>query len=185
MPGDAYPRDFSPDGKYLVFSLGSTPYDLWTLDLESGDPPRPYLDADWNENRAQVSPDGRWLAYSSNETGTDQIYVRSFPEPGSRIDISEPGASASDVFWAPDGNVIYYGQNGILKAADVGLEDGTLAVTGRREVGPYAGVVRDIHPDGDRFLLFSLGDASTATPTRLVVIANWFSELKARLGEGN
>ncbi len=58
-------------------------------------------------------------------------------------------------------------------------------MTGRWEVGPYAGVVRDIHPDGDRFLLFSLGDASAATPTRLVVVANWFSQLKARLGEGN
>jgi Tol biopolymer transport system component len=85
------PYSFSPDGKWLVFSTNSagTQEDLWALPLEDAQSEHPkagkplaLLNTRFNETAPMISPDGKWMAYQSDETTTDQVYVRSFPGPG-------------------------------------------------------------------------------------------------------
>ncbi len=185
MPGDLYPRSWTQSG-LLTFEVDPSEtgnrYDIWILDVNSGEA-RPYLQADWDERTGRVSPDGRWAAYGSRETGQDRVYVRSFPEPGPRIDISTD--RALEPFWSPDGRTIYYRTPGGLVAAEVDPE-GDFEVLRRTIVIPeLSGQLRAIHPDGERFLAFAFGSAentATTTPPRLMVVANWFSELQERLG---
>jgi eukaryotic-like serine/threonine-protein kinase len=97
------PDAWSPDGKYLVFSqiAESTQWDLWLLPMQGDRKPVPYLHTQFDENLAAISPDGRWLAYHSNETGRPEIYVRSFPEPREKHRVSTSGGSAAQ--WSKDG----------------------------------------------------------------------------------
>jgi Tol biopolymer transport system component len=97
------PMAWSPDGKYLVFSQndGETGWDLWLLPLTGDRKPRPYLRTPFDEITASISPDGRWLAYDSDESGTPEIYVRSFPEPGEKHRVSNWGGTYAQ--WSRDG----------------------------------------------------------------------------------
>jgi serine/threonine protein kinase/Tol biopolymer transport system component len=91
------PAAWTPDGKYLVFSqVGETTgWDLWLLPLTGDRTPAPYLRTPFNEITAAISPDGRWLAYDSDETGTPEIYVRSFPVPGEKQRVSTAGGTCA------------------------------------------------------------------------------------------
>jgi Tol biopolymer transport system component len=97
------PATWSPDGKYLVFSQNdeATGWDLWLLPLQGDRTPVPYLRTPFNEITATISPDGRWLAYDSDETGTPEIYVQPFPEPGEKYRVTTSGGTAAQ--WSKDG----------------------------------------------------------------------------------
>ncbi|HEY2018589.1 MAG TPA: protein kinase, partial [Bryobacteraceae bacterium] len=84
-PLDKFPSDWSRDGRYLIYYQIDpvTKYDIWALPLTGDRKPFPVLDSPFNEHRATLSPDVRWLAYSSDETGRDEVYVQSFPTPSS------------------------------------------------------------------------------------------------------
>ena len=102
------PVAWSPDGKYLIFTQESreSEYDLWMLPLQGARTPMPYLHTPFTEDLAAVSPDGRWLAYDSNETGTPEIYVRSFPEPGEKYRVSTSGGMIAQ--WSRDGKELVF-----------------------------------------------------------------------------
>jgi serine/threonine protein kinase/Tol biopolymer transport system component len=102
------PVTWSPDGKYLVFSqnVEKTQWDLWLLPMQGDRKPVPYLRTPYDENTAALSPDGRWMAYSSNETGRAEIYVRSFPEPREKHRISVSGGTAAQ--WSQDGRELLF-----------------------------------------------------------------------------
>jgi Tol biopolymer transport system component len=97
------PAAWSPDGSYLVFSqnVEGNQYDLWLLPLQGERTPVRYLHTPFNETTAAFSPDGRWLAYDSDETGTSEIYVRSFPQPGEKYRVSTAGGIGAQ--WSRDG----------------------------------------------------------------------------------
>jgi Tol biopolymer transport system component len=97
------PAAWSPDGRYLVFSqnVERNQYDLWLLPLQGERTPVRYLHTPFNETTAAFSPDGRWLAYDSDETGTSEIYVRSFPQPGEKYRVSTAGGIGAQ--WSRDG----------------------------------------------------------------------------------
>ena len=84
------PQDWSSDGRFVIYMAPSetTGYDLWVVPLFGDRKPFPYLRSRFHESQAQLSPDGRWLAYVSNESGTDEVYVQSFPSPGSKRQVS-------------------------------------------------------------------------------------------------
>jgi serine/threonine protein kinase/Tol biopolymer transport system component len=137
---------------------------------------RPLLEGDDDELAPVVSADGKWLAYVSNYSGTDEVYVTSFPEPGGRLQISiKSGTSPT---WSPDGLTIYYFEGTKMIAVSIETEP-RFRVIDRRVLfeGDY---VRyrwsrqyDIQPDGKRFILIK-------NPTRgnIEVVTNWFEEVR-------
>ncbi len=146
-----------------------------------------YLRGDWNETTAAISPDGAWVAYVSDESGTAEVYVRSFPQ-ADRSRMVSTGGGAQPV-WAPDGSAIYY-RNGdaVMKArvTTVGTfsvdspgilfeADWLVAALGRHDW--------DVHPDGGSFVAVK-GPATEETEVGGVpiipvqIIVNWFEELR-------
>ena len=106
--GNATPLDISPDGKLLVYSdTGeNTKDDLWLLPLQGEHKPVKYLDTPFEERQAQFSPDGKWMAYSSDESGQVQVYVQPVPATGAKRQISTQGGSGPR--WRRDGKELYY-----------------------------------------------------------------------------
>jgi serine/threonine-protein kinase len=141
------------------------------------------------EFMARFSPDGRWLAYTSNESGRNEVYVRPFPRTdGVARLVSIDGGS--DPVWAPNGESLYYrGASGYIMSLPI-----TPAATftpGRpqplfRFEGIYrmsgTGTAYDIHPDGQRFIMVSEADepGAASPPQQVHVVLNWFEELKRR-----
>ncbi len=101
-------NDWSREGRSIVFwsQNAETNLDLWILPMEGDRKPVPYLRGAANESMGKISPDGRWLAYASDETGENEIYVQSFPEPGRKVRISLDGG----IFprWSDDGRQLRY-----------------------------------------------------------------------------
>jgi serine/threonine protein kinase/Tol biopolymer transport system component len=108
-PQPKTPLDWSRDGRFLLYSAQDpkTLSDLWALPL-SGDATKPFpvLQTSFDETQGQFSPDGRWLTYTSNESGRDEVYVRPFPEAGGKWQVSTSGGSQPR--WRPDGQEIFY-----------------------------------------------------------------------------
>ena len=111
-PTPKFPMDWSRDGRFLLYDSldpkrGS---DIWALPLEGDRKPRAVVQTDFNEQLAQFSPDGTWIAYQSNKTGRFEIYVRPFPGPGGDSPVSIEGGA--QVRWNPErqGIVLYRGR---------------------------------------------------------------------------
>jgi serine/threonine-protein kinase len=151
-----------------------------------------YLTAEWNEGNPDISPDGRWVAYQSDESGENRIYVHSFPDISGQRSVS-PGLGADPV-WSPDGQKIYYRSGSQFMSVDVTTEPAFTVSAPELlfENIEYTrlqsqGWVRnwDLHPDGDRFIMVrSEGGAGGGggTLNAVYVVVNWFEELKARMG---
>src|SRR6202035_603464 len=105
------PNSWSPDGRYLLYSTGNkSKRDLWVLRAAAGTPPGtkpvPYLQGPYNEQQGQFSPDGRSIAYSSDETGSYQVYVQSFPAGAGMFRVSTAGGVQPR--WRRDGKEIFF-----------------------------------------------------------------------------
>ena len=149
-----------------------------------------FLTAEWNEGNAEISPDGRWIAYQSDESGEPRIYVHSFPEITGRHSVS-PGLGMDPV-WSPDGRKLYYRSGSQFLAVDV-TTDPSFAVSAPDLLFDGPGYTRvqnqgwvrnwDVHPDGSRFVLVSgVGDGGGANLTEVYLVTNWFTELRQRMG---
>jgi hypothetical protein len=155
--------------------------DIWLMPLVGDRQVRPLLTTDADEC---VSPDGHWLAYVSNETGRDEIFIRPIDSTGGRKRLSSEGGVGP--MWAPDGRELFFTRGD--KLAVVAL-DGQLNPVGRDRVlftvprfedlqfDPETHDV-DIMPDGEHFV-FGLGTQSSSA-TRYNVVLNWFEELKRK-----
>ena len=103
------PGAWTPDSKTLLFMQGdpvTRRYDIWTLSLEGDRRPHPFLQTPFNEQYPDLSPDGRWLAYVSNQSGRVEVYVQPYPGPGARQQISVDGGTAPA--WSRDGRELFY-----------------------------------------------------------------------------
>ena len=175
----------------IVFAHREVSDDLWTVDLSDPDSARAeaYLESEAGLLRVAVSPDGTLAAYRSNESGQNEIYVRSFPDPGERTVVSEGGGDTP--FWSPDGNTLYYSRGaflgGTFKAARIQRDPTPVVLstdslfTVASIIAPTAGSV--LHPDGDRFILAqNVGAADAGGDTdRLILVQNFFEELRQRM----
>ncbi|HSR42048.1 MAG TPA: hypothetical protein VLL48_07755, partial [Longimicrobiales bacterium] len=142
---------------------------------------------DVNEHSPTLSPDGRWLAYVSDESGRWELYVRPFPNvDDGRWPVSSQGGT--EPRWAPDGGELFYkSADGELVATRVSAgAEGAFVVAGSEVLFPvdaYYGYAFqpqwDVHPDGERFLMLRLPEADEA---RLVLVQNWDTELLERMG---
>jgi Tol biopolymer transport system component len=166
------------DGRYLVFSQPDpvTGWDVWLLPLDGDRKAFPYLHSRFNERSGAVSPDGRWIAYESDESGRSEVYVQSFPTPGNKYRVSTSGAFA--VFWPTGGReMILAGLDGVAYTVDVTTTPSFSAGTPRvrfrlrPDVAAIAGTY-----DGQR-VLFSV-PAGEAAPPSLVLELNWMSMMK-------
>ncbi len=184
LPGDAFrfPGAFSPDGKLLIYRETSptSGFDIYAVPMDGAPVPQPILVTPLNEVSPVLSPDGRWLAYVSDETGRAEVYVRAFPEGGARWQVSTDGGT--EPVWSRDGRELFYRSGPALMAAPI--DAGEAFHVGPREelfVGPYHRKMRwaqyDVHPDGDHFVMIKSGGLSN----RLVVVLNWFQELERRM----
>jgi hypothetical protein len=112
-----YPESWSPNGRYLLFTQldPKTKADLWLLPLENGAKPTPFVNGDADDLHGRFSPDGRWVAYSSNESGRFEVYVRPFPASDDRWQVSVNGGT--NPLWRADGRELFYlGDNRIMSA---------------------------------------------------------------------
>jgi eukaryotic-like serine/threonine-protein kinase len=179
------PASFTPDGKQLlVHPSASSPYDLQIVDIDGKTPPRPLLAEPYSESNGVVSPDGRWLAYQSNESGRDEVYVRPFPDVRSgRWQVSSGGGTRP--LWNRNGQeLFYYLAPGVIWSVPVvpgsAFTAGTPAIVVKGAyLAPQSGRMYDVSPDGRRFLLIkqSRAEGEEQLP-QLIVVQNWVEELK-------
>jgi hypothetical protein len=140
----------------------------------------PLVNTSANEIQPRVSPDGRWLAYVSDETGQLEVYVRPFPGAGGRIQISSGGGS--EPAWSVDGKRLFYRAGGRFMAATLAVAP-TLDVVSRIEMFEdryKSGLFRsrfDVHPDGKHFVVLQ----PAAQSQEVVVVLDWATELRSRL----
>jgi serine/threonine-protein kinase len=180
----AAPTCWSPDGKSLLYRQGAPGKlaSIWVLPVlgGSGGKPVPLHDGAGSEPDAQVSPDGRWVAYVSAETGQNEAYLQPFPGPGGKERVSTGGADA--VRWSHDGRELFYalrsGQDGALMAVDIQtrpqLHIGLPKVISKT---PF-GTTWDPAPDGKHQLVELVGGSGGRV---IEGISDWFTELSRRV----
>ena len=179
-----------PSGKFLAFeeTTPETNVDLMILPMEGDDvsgwrpgTPTVFLNSPFIEGGAMFSPDGRWIAYVSLESGRSQVYVRSFPKPGGKWQISTGGGNSPT--WSCTKRELFYGANGqIMVAAFAVNGDSFRAETPRLwSEGRYqtrgSNRMFDLHPDGERFAHAPVQAAVGAKADKAVFIFNFFDEL--------
>jgi serine/threonine-protein kinase len=175
-----YGSSWTPDGKRLFFAEyhQQTGRNIWTLSLTGDSKTRPYLVTPFNEFGASVSTDGKWLAYLSDESGRLDVYVRALDGVGGRYPISRNGASGVMPQWAAKGRELFYCTAEKMVSATVET-DPVFKVVKRQvlfELTPYISGF-DIHPDGDRFVMIKEDETSS----QIIVVVNWFEELKRKV----
>ena len=174
-----YPSDISADGRVLLYSRATgAPMDVWYLPLDGDRTPRPFVETVFDERDGQFSPDGKWVAYQSNESGHYEIYVQPFPGPGDRVQVSAGGGQ--QVRWGPRGAELFYlSTNQQLTAVPV-----TFAAAGALTLGEPVTLSRIefennflarqqyvVSADGQRILVNAATDA--IEPPAITVILNW------------
>ena len=102
---DKYPTDYSPDGHFLLFTQTTKKGDLWLMPMD-GSKPFPLAETPFDEQEGRFSPDGRWIVYSSDESGYRDVYIRSFSKPSNQYRISRGGGRLPK--WSLDGKKLYY-----------------------------------------------------------------------------
>jgi serine/threonine-protein kinase len=171
--GPARPFSCSPKERVLAFERSSpdTGFDIYTLSLDGDREPRPFATSPASERAPQFSPDGRWVAYASDEMGGVQVYVAPYPGPGRRWPISIDGGDAPQ--WNPKGGELFY-ENG-TQTMVVDVKTGTTFNAGKPRV-LYDGPLGQVAPDGQRFL--TIAGVAPSQPLRAVrMILNWGNEL--------
>jgi WD40 repeat protein len=188
------PRSWSRDGRFLtLMSSDSGSMHLVVLPLQGERKPERFVASEFQETQGQFSPDGKWMAYTSNESGQYEVYVEAFPrEPGAEGKWKVSTAGGEDPHWRPDGKELFYlDQGGRLFAVPVqnsgakpgfgmgapqALFDTRLSQFDRR-IGGFPGPPSyDVAPDGTRFLVRVIQEQGKEAP--LVLVTNWQALLK-------
>jgi serine/threonine protein kinase len=186
--GDA---DWSPDGKWLVIRAGgSSPYrDLWAYRPGVDSVPVPLLHGPYDEMFPHVSPDGRWLLYTSDESGRTEVYVRRFPNVGEgRWQVSTDGGT--EPLWAHSGKEIFYidsdGQMvtvAVATSADFAVRDRKVLfdASAWRAGGAGRRTYYDVSPDDRRFIMVQ--QVGTQEAAEVILVEHFFEELKQKVGQ--
>ena len=183
--------DWSHDGKHLAYHeiSNDAQRNIWYL-KPSGDgfEPTVFLSTPANEATAKFSPDGRYLAYASDESGRVEVYVRPFPEGSGKWQVSVNGGMKPR--WRHDGRELFYVEKSTLMAVSVSTEQGFILGQPQRlfesedlqlgRLSAYAGPQYDVSADGKRFLTTAPDEDENAPPPSIRVVENWYEEFRDR-----
>ncbi|MGO9126608.1 MAG: protein kinase domain-containing protein [Terriglobales bacterium] len=169
--------DWTPDGREIIFSRQNkdTGWDLYAAAVEGDHKPRPLVVAPFNQGRARVSPDGKWLAYASDESGQGEVFVQAMSDPSMRAQISSEGGT--EPRWARSSNELFFRSKDRLMSVKFAPGGGlnpskpTLLFEDKKEWSGY-----DIAADG-RLVVAREAD-NNGTGTQINVVLHWFEELK-------
>jgi dipeptidyl aminopeptidase/acylaminoacyl peptidase len=181
-----YPTSWSHDGRWMTIWSGNS--DIYVLDVDSGEL-KPYQTSEFGEFNPSFSPDGRWIAYDSNESGRLEIYVRSFPSGGGKWQVSDGGGALAR--WSADGRELFYRTEDGIVAVSVDGRGTTFEVGTPRTLftGSFLGGINGIAVggfvfpdytvtgDGKHFVMFA-GRDDTSRPTSVRLVTNWFADLR-------
>ncbi len=175
---DKFPQHWSRDGRFLAYATftAGAGGDVWVLPLQGDRKPVAFLDSRFDESNPRFSPDGRWIAYDSGETGRSEVYISPFPGPGRKWQVSASGGFAPH--WRDDGKEVYFtNMEGKILAVEVGASAGGLTLSAPRELFEST-ELEDVSRDARRFLLNRIPGAQTSEPLTLVL--HWPSHLKKK-----
>jgi len=178
--------DWSLDGRFVLYrtDAGSelkTGFDIWAFRIDGGQKPFPVVRTNFEERDGQFSPDGKWIAYQSNESGRMEIIVQPFPGPGGKLQLSTNGGA--QVRWRADGKELFYiALDGRLMAVSIRLANNSESVEADVPVPLFptsvGGAVQGteeqqyvVSGDGQRFLMNTVVTEASASP--IVVVLNW------------
>ncbi len=181
---DKYPTSWSSDSRFILYdTVGDrTGFEIWVLPLSGDRKPFPFLQTQFNEAPGQFSPDGRWVAYASDESGKTEVYVAPFPGPGGKWQISIGGGDWPR--WRPDGAEIFYvdPDNEVMAAPVNGkgtsVEVGVVKTLFQVGAGATIGLRYryGVSADGQRFLINRAPAQAASAP--ITVVLNWTAGLK-------
>ena len=198
--GELRPYSSSPDGKRLAYAEQAveTGFDLWKLPLDVSDPDHPkpgkpelFLRTPFNEQEPAFSPDDRWIAYTSNESGRFEVYVRPFPGPGGKWQISTGGGLHP--IWSRNGRELFYEtlDNRIMVStytakADSFAPDKPRPWSNTQILDPTGVWNLDLAPDDKRFAVFARPEATAEEKgsVHVTVLLNFFDEPRRRVPVG-
>ena len=167
------PFSIPPDGEALAVAQRNG--DIWVV--PRADDPRPLLDGPFEERTPTVSNNGRWLAYVSNETGQDEVYVTPYPGPGPKESVSLGGGLSPA--WSADGRELFYRDSNRVMVVDIETDPSFVAGTPRELfTGNYRGDLHghsgwDVAPDGQHFVMIESPES-----VEINIVLNWHEELK-------
>jgi serine/threonine-protein kinase len=184
------PMSFSPDGQVMSFQEAdptTAKTHVWVLRL--GDrKAQSFSRIQFNEAAPRFSPDGRWLAYISDESGRYEVYVQPYPGPGGKWQISTDGGA--EPVWNRNGRELFYRSSNKMMAVDIAAQPNFTAGNPRMLFqGEYVLATApvpnyDVSPDGQRFLMVKSNESAQVAPTQINVVLNWFEELKQKVPAG-
>jgi serine/threonine-protein kinase len=190
------PSSFTPDGKRLAYFEGGGNLQIWTVALEDREgqwkagKPEQWLKSSFNMSNPEFSPDGRWLAYQSNETGEPEVYVRAFPPPSSWPDrkrqISNSGGTAPR--WLRNGpELVYQAGDQVMAARYTVQGDAFVAEKPRVWIAKLGGTLFDVAPDSRRVAVLAPVASPDASKQEheVVILQNFFDELRRRVPVGH
>jgi Tol biopolymer transport system component len=183
--GNFFPSAWSGDGNSLILYQYINSVDIGSVSMEGEHKWRPLLSEKYNEAQPQISPDGKWMAYTSDESGRLEVYVRPVPDvdSGGRSQVSIGGGN--NPLWSPLGRELFYRNADSFMAVQMETEP-AFSPAKPKLLFHGAYLDWDISPDGKRFLMIKTpaptGAASAdAGPRKINIVLNWFEELKARV----
>jgi Tol biopolymer transport system component len=185
------PVSWSPDGQILAFHDAdpTTGNDIWMLRL-SDRKAQPFLRTPFNEGNPRFSSDGRWIAYTSDESGRNEVYVQPYPGPGGKWQVSKDGGT--EPVWNRNGRELFYRSGNKMMAVEIttqpnfALSNPRMLFEGLYALAPVPVSNYDVSPDGQRFLMLkpTEQEQAQAAPTQINVVMNWFEELKQKVPTG-
>jgi len=189
--------DVSLDGTWILWGVtrNTTREDIFSQHLDMTDPDHPkpgkaaaLLNSSSNERGAKLSPDNRWLAYISDESGSARVYVRSFPDLGSMVEVSgDVRFGSTTLAWSQKRNeLFFYDANGHIFVVEYSVQGTKFDAKPPRLWSPtpirlLSADSMNLHPDGDRFVVFPQAPPSTDSGVRMTVVINGVDEIRRRI----